>query len=314
VRVDKPAPSEPIAAPAPEADTWAANMRRLVAQAHADLQACRNDYMIPFQFEKMRARDVTWLAISTMDAVCRDGDRAAKKRGPWSIVQFLAKDHAGKNATLDRYIALAHDHIEHARLVSLMTKKVGSPKIAAVVEVAKTSRDRVLEAGRLLDEAARDVAAFPDDLAPDSGPEAAGQELDRAAFAALVRGHYGFLLGDAVGAYDRLASQSWQAPNMVKRTTLKLWAEIPTRHLQQDRPRLARVKALTDADRKRFDDYFARCDALLAAWTKSYERYIEDKEGDTWAERDPWRPAVVKAHKAWQKAHESLAALAEAGE
>jgi hypothetical protein len=304
VKVDKPA--EPIAAPGPAVDTWSSRLRTLVAEAHADLQRCRNEFMIPFQFEKMRLRDVTWVSISEMDAVCRDGDRAAKKRGPLSIVHFLAKEHIGKHPALDRFIALATDQLDHFRVVSLMTKKVGSPKIAKVTEVAQEARDRTLAAGRLLDEAAREIAAFPDDLQPDDSAEAVAKEQDVEAFTAMVAGHYGFLLGDMVDAYDRFASKSWQAPNMVKKTSLRLWVDIPTKLLQQDRPRLGKIKGASEADLKRLGDYLDRCEALTAAWKASYARYIEDKEGDTWAERDPHRPAIVKAHKAWKKAHDAL--------
>ncbi len=303
VKVDKPA--EPVA-PTPVADTWASRTRELVAAAHADLQKCRNEFMIPFQFEKMRTRDVTWLSISEMDAVCRDGDRATKRRGPWSILQFLAKDHAGKHPALDKFIALGHDHVEHFRIVSLMTKKVGSPKIAAVTDTAQAARDRVIEAGRELDAAAREIAGFADDLLPDDSAEAASKDVDSATYAAMLSGHYGFLIGDALGAYDRLASKSWQSPNMIKKTTLKLWAEIPTKLLQQDRPRLAKVSGITDADKARFEAYLASVDAVLAAWRKSYERYLENKEGDTWSEKDPYRPALQKAHKAWAKLHAGL--------
>lgn len=304
VKVDKPA--EPTEAVAPAADTWASRTRALVAAAHADLQKCRNDFMIPFQFDKMRTRDVTWLSISEMDATCRDGDRATKHRGPWSILQFLAKDHAGKHPALDRFIALGHDHVEHFRIVSLMTKKVGSPKIAAVSDTAKAARDRVLAAGRALDEAAREIASFPDDLLPDDSAEAASKTLDSAGYAALITGHFGFLIGEMPDAYDRLASKSWQSPNMIKKTTLRLWADIPTKLLQQDRPRLAKVEGISDADKAKFEAYFDAVDGVLDAWRKSYERYLENKEGDTWSEKDPYRPALVKAHKAWTKLHEGL--------
>ncbi|MEY3014583.1 MAG: hypothetical protein RIT45_3318 [Pseudomonadota bacterium] len=303
VKVDKPA--EPVA-PTPVADTWASRTRELVATAHADLQKCRNEFMIPFQFDKMRTRDVTWLSISEMDAVCRDGDRATKRRGPWSILQFLAKEHTGKHPALDKFIALGHDHVEHFRIVSLMTKKVGSPKIAAVTDTAEAARARVIEAGRELDAAAREIAGFADDLLPDDSAESASKDLDAAAYAALLSGHYGFLIGDALGAYDRLASKSWQSPNMVKKTTLKLWAEIPTKLLQQDRPRVGKVAGLSDADKARFEAYLASVDGVLAAWRKSYERYLENKEGDTWSEKDPYRPALLKAHKAWTKLHAGL--------
>jgi hypothetical protein len=306
VKVDKP--PEPMADPGPAADTWASRLRMLVAEAHADLQRCRNDYMIPFQFEKMRLRDVTWISISEMDAVCRDGDRATKKRGPHSIMQFLAKDHIGKHPALDRFIALGTDQLDHFRVVSLMTKKVGSPKIAKVTEVAKVARDRTIAAGLLLDEAAREIAGFPDDLQPDDSAEAVAKEQDFAAFTAMVVDHYGFLLDDMIDAYDRFASKSWQSPNMIKKPSLRLWVAIPTKLLQQDRPRLQQIKGASEADLKKLNAYFDRCDELLAAWKTSYARYIDDTQGEAWAERDPFRPAIVKAHKAWKKAHDGLAA------
>lgn len=304
VKVDKPV--EAIAPPTPVADTWASRTRALVADVHADLMRCRNEFMIPFQFEKMRLRDVTWLSISEMDAVCRDGDSATKKRGPWAILQFLAREQVGKNPALDRFIAYGHDHVEHARMVSLMTKKVGSPKIAAVSDLAKTSRDRVIEAGREVDAAARDIAGWPDDMLSEDSAVLIAQGQNRDQYAHTLVEHYGKLLEDAVPAYDRLAAQSWQAPNMVKKATLRLWADILTRQLQQDRPRLDKVVDMTEADRKKFVAYLDKVQAVVAAWTKSYERYFENKEGDTWSAKDPWRVAVVKSQKDWQKAHAAL--------
>ncbi len=304
VKVDKPV--EAIAPPTPVADTWASRTRALVADAHADLMRCRNDFMIPFQFEKMRLRDVTWLSISEMDAVCRDGDSATKKRGPWALLQFLAREQIGKHPALDRFIAYGHDHVEHARMVSLMTKKVGSPKIAAVSDLAKKSRDRVIEAGREVDAAARDIAGWPDDLLSEDSAELIAQGQTRDQFARMLTDHYAKLLEDAVPAYDRLASESWQAPNMVKKATLRLWADILTRQLQQDRPRLDKVVDMTEADRKKFLGYLDKVQAVVAAWTKSYERYFDNKEGDTWSAKDPWRVAVVKTQKEWQKAHAAL--------
>lgn len=304
VRVD--APVEAVAAAAPVADTWASRTRALVAEAHADLQRCRNDFMIPFQFEKMRLRDVTWIAISEMDIVCRDGDPAVKKRGPWSILTFLAREHLGKHPALDRFLFFAHDQTEHARLVSLMTKKVGSPMIAKVVVVAQVSRDRAIEAGREVDAAAREIAAWPDDLLPDDSAEVISQGQSRAEYVVMLRAHYGALLDGAVPAYDRLASTSWQAPNMVKKTTLRLWADTVDRLLQHDRPRLDKVRDLDDAGRKKLQDALGKVQGALDAWKRSFERYFEDKEGDTWAERDPWRPALVKAQRDWRKAFDGL--------
>lgn len=304
VKVDKPV--EAVAPPTPVADTWASRTRALVADAHADMMRCRNDFMIPFQFEKMRLRDVTWLSISELDAVCRDGDTATKKRGPWAILQFLAREQVGKHPALDRFIAYGHDHVEHARMVSLMTKKVGSPKIAAVSDLAKKSRDRVIEAGREVDAAARDIAGWPDELLSEDSAELIAQGQTRDQYAHTLSEHYGKLLEDAVPAYDRLASESWQAPNMIKKATLRLWADILVRQLQQDRPRLDKVVDVTEADRKKFVAYLDKVQAVVDAWTKSYERYFDNKEGDTWSAKDPWRVAVVKAQKEWQKAHVAL--------
>lgn len=305
VKVEAP-PQAAVEPAKPTADTWASRTRALVAEAHEDILKCRNEFLIPFQFEKMRTRNVEWLAVGEMDAVCRDGDRATKRRGPWSILTFLAREHLGRHPALDRFLAWGHDHVEHARLVGLMAKKVGSPKIAAVTDVAKSARDHAIASGRLVDEAAREIAAWPDDLLPADDNAAASKPMDAQTLSAAMRDHYGLVLGDAVAAYDRLASESWQAPNMVKKTTLRLWGDIPERWLQLDRPRLAQAAGLSEAERKRFTSYLEKVQAVVDAWKKSYERYFDDKEGDTWAPKDPWRPSLVKAQAAWAKAHEAL--------
>ncbi|GEM_PF-2775269 len=301
IKVDKPK----IEAPRPKADTWAAHMKDAVAAIQKDLQRCRNEFMVPFQFRKMRRRNVEWLKLSVMDAVCRDGDRTRKQRGPWRRVSWLAKEHIGKRPKLDRYIALAADHVEHARMVSLMAKKIGAPKIELITATAKTSRDRVITAGMELDRLAGEIAGWSDDLAPLDAPSEVAKAIDKDAFTKSLEQHYTPFLDDTLGAYDRFASESWQYPNMIKFKSLRLWAEVLTKYLQTDRARIDKVTGVDDKSKAQLTAYLAAVETVVKAWTGSYKRYMKNK-GDTWTDVDPFRPPLAKAWIAWSKAHDGL--------
>ncbi|MCO4760205.1 MAG: hypothetical protein KC502_01795 [Myxococcales bacterium] len=293
-------PPKPAEAPKPLANTWAAKMRVVTSEISADLLKCRNEFMLPFQFQKMRRRDVTWTSLSEMDAICRDGTR--KKRGPYKRLVWLSKEHIGQHPALDRYIALGMDMQEHYRVVSLMAKKIGAPKIALITDTAKLSRDRVLKAGLEMEAAGRIVAAWPDDLKPVDDPSRIAKPVDVDTYKKELADRYDFFLMDIVSAYDRYASKSWQYPNMIKYKSYRLWVDIPTKALQQDRTRIEKVTGLTDKTKAQLQDYLAKTDALLAAWRASSERYVKGKKKDTWNEKDLFRKPLIKAQKAWLKA------------
>lgn len=301
IKVDKPK-IEPVSK---KADTWAAATKDTVAAIHKDLQQCRNEFMLPFQFKKMRRRNVEWLKLSAMDSACRDGDAARKQRGPWKRIVWLAKEQIGRQPDLDRYIALAADHVEHARVVSLMAKKIGAPKIDLITETAKSSRDRVISVGMELDRVAAKIAKWPDSQLPVDDPKAVAEAIDFDAFKATLDARYVPFLEDAVAAYDRFASESWQYPNMIKFRSFRLWNEILTRYLQQDRARIDQVTGLDDKKKALLTTYLASVEAATVAWTKSYDRYMKDKSG-TWTDVDPYRPPIAKAQQAWGTAHDKL--------
>ena len=293
------APPTPTEAPKPVANTWAAKMRLATAEIQADLQKCRNEYMVPFQFQKMRRRDVTWTSLSKMDTICREGTR--KKRGVYKRLLWLSKEHIGKHPALDRFIAMGMDLSEHYRVVSLMAKKIGAPKIGLITDTAKASRDRVVQAGIQMDVAARDIAGWPDDLKPVDDPTLIAKPVDVDSYKKELVGRYDFFLLDIMGAYDRFAAKSWQYPNMIKYKSYRLWIDIPSKLLQQDRTRIDKVTGMTDKVKAGVTAYLTSVETLLAAWRASNERYVKGKKKDTWNEKDKFRKPLIKAQKAWRK-------------
>jgi len=295
---------EPVA---PKADTWASNTKEIVASIHKDLQQCRNEFMLPFQFKKMRRRNVEWLKMNAMDTVCRDGDRALKKRAPWKRVLFLAKEHTGKRPALDRWIALAVDHIEHARMVSIMAKKVGAPKIQLITDSAKGARDRVLAAGMKLDAEAAKIAAWDDHLKPLDDPAEVAKPIDFEAFKKSLDERYTYFMEDCLGQYDRSASESWQYPQMIKFRSYKLWPELIEKYLQQDRARLDKVSGAEGNKRGMLEVYFESVQQVVKVWADSNARYLKKKKADdVWTDVDPYRPPIAKALEFWAKAHDPL--------
>jgi hypothetical protein len=301
IKVDKPK----IEAVKPKSDSWAANTKETVAAIHKDLQQCRNEYMLPFQFKKMRRRNVEWLKLNKMDAVCRDGDAARKKRGAWKRITWLAKEQIGKQPELDQFIAMAADHVEHARMVSLMAKKIGAPKIELITQTAQDARNRVITVGMQLDQVAAKIGNWPNDLEPLDGSKSVASAMDFEGFKTSLQARYVPFISDALGAYDRYASESWQYPNMVKFRSFRLFAEILTRYQQQDQARLDKVTGLNEKTKKQVADYMAGVDGVIKAWNGSYTRYMKDKSG-TWTDVDPFRVPIVKARRAWGGAHDKL--------
>ena len=285
--------------PVEVAHTWAAAIKEQVRLAEADLQTCRNDYLVPFQFDKMRRRNVEFVNITEMDEVCMDGSPEKKKRGPLKILRNLAQEHIGKNAQLDRFIASGMEQLEFFRVFSFMTKKVGAPEIQLVTDLAKTSADRVRAVGMDVDKSAGIIAQWPDGTLPDDDPAVVAKALDVPAFKAQLLEHYGWLVDDFLNAYDRFANKSWEGYDMPKMTALRTWVAIPRKRLQQDRARLAALTA--DAKQKaEIDGFFNAVDASLKAIEAGYDRY-EKTPKDERGQKDPNRKNVESTQKAAQK-------------
>lgn len=290
------------------AHTWAAAIKDQVKLATADLQACRNEYLVPFQFDKMRRRNVEFVNISEMDEVCMDGSPEKKKRGPLKILRNLAQEHIGKNAALDHFVASATEQLEFYRVFSFMTKKVGAPEIQLVTDLAKSTADRVRAVGMDVDKYAAIIAEWPDGTPPDDDPAVVAKPVDAAAFKLQLRENYGWLLDDMGAGYDRFANKSWAGYDMPKMGALKLWVAIPRKRIQQDRVRLASVT--TDPkDKAAVEGFFAATEAVLKAVEAGYERY-EKTPKDERGEKDPNRKNVESAQKAAQKALAALQAPA----
>lgn len=281
----------------PAVDTWSTRTKEQVKLAHDDLMKCRNDYMIPFQFNKMRRRDVEWVSLSDMDEFCMDGSPEKKTRGPWKIVRALAEEHLGRNPALDRFIVLATDQMEHYRVLSFMAKKIGAPDIDIVTETAQQSRDRVLFAGADLDRAAADIEKWPDELQPDDDPAVVGADVDVATFRQQLVDSYGFFLADLGGAYDRYANKSWLGYNMPKMESLRRWVAVPTKRIAKDRARLEKVKGLDGKQAAEFRAFFDATDKAMRQIEAGYDRYTKQSK-DERGEKDPNRKAVETTQKA----------------
>ncbi len=289
---------EPEAAAAKTADTWAGKVKELVAQAEADLQRCRNEYLIPFQFNSMKRRDVMFVNIADMDEVCELGSKEKKARGPRKILDQLAKEHSGKHPQLDRFIVLGLEQVETYHVISWMTKKIGAPDIEVVVDIAQKAQQRVLEAGGQLDRAAADVAKWSDDQVADDDAAAAGATLDVAAFKKALVDAYGPLVGDLASGYERMADKSWQSYNMPKLDTLRAMMAILEKRVQQDRPKLAKLGE--DKVQAEFKVFLDGVDAATKQVAAGYDFY-EKKPKDERPERDPNLKKVQAAQKALAK-------------
>lgn len=290
--------AEPEAAAVKAADTWAGKVKELVALAEADLQRCRNEYLIPFQFNSMKRRDVMFVNIGDMDEACELGSKEKKTRGPRKILEQLAKEHIGKHPQLDRFIVLGMEQVETYHVMSWMTKKIGAPDIEVVVDIAQKAQQRVLEAGGQLDRAAADVGKWSDDQVADDDAAAAGAAVDLVAFKKGLVDAYGPLVGDLATGYERMADKSWQAHNMPKLGTLRVMMAILEKRVQQDRPKLAKLgDEKVQAEFKMFLDGVDAAAKQVAAGYDFYEKKPKEERPD----RDPNLKKVQAAQKALAK-------------
>jgi len=293
IKVEAP----PAAAPeAPKADTWASRVRDQVKVVHDDLLKCRNDFLIPFQFARMRHRNVEFVSIQDMDELCYEGSPSKKTRGPWKILRAMTEEQVGKNANLDRFLAMATDTLQHYHILSVMTKKVGAPEIDIVTTTAQEARDRMIAAAGALDKAAEEIAKWPDGQLADDDPQVVGKDIDAATFKAQLLDTDGFFMSDLGAAYDRFANKSWIGYNMPKMHALRLWVAIPQKRLQVDRLRLTHVAA-DDKQKAEFKKYFDAVDTAAKAVAAGFDRY-EKTTKDERSEKDPNRKAVEVAQQA----------------
>lgn len=276
-----------------EPDSWAGKVKELVAMAETDLQRCRNEFLIPFQFAAMKRRDL--LIQGTMDEVCQTGSKELKTRGPRKLLDLLAKEHMGKRPELDRFIVLGLEQVETYAVFSYMTKKIGAPDLDNVVDIAKSSQQRVLELAMQLDKSAADIAKWDDRQAADDDPSVAGAAVDAAAFKAHLVESYGPIVGDLAIGYERMADKSWQGYNMPKLDTIAAMQGILEKRVQQDRARLAKVSG-DDKQKAEFEAFFAATDAAAKQVATCYD-YYKKKPKDERPDRDPNLKKVQAAQK-----------------
>lgn len=307
VKVAPPPKAEPEEA---KPDTWAADMQGRVAAVHEALTTCRNDFMIPFQFRKMARRDVMWLNIGQFDAICRDGDKAKKLKSPWKMTKVLRDDELGKHPELDAFILAAIDSMEHARVVSYMTKKVGAPNIDRITEVAQRNRDVFLAVGTELDRAAKAIAGWSSKVAPLNDPARVGKPVSLASYVADLGAYYGWLIPTVAERYGRFGASSWDSPDLVKRISLKLMDEMLAKRLAFDRKRLVNVEGADDKAKEALTAYLDAATAVHGAYAEAYPPYL--KKDSEIREDDPARKPIEKAAKAFAEAAEAVAKLAPA--
>lgn len=287
-------PEEPDVV-AKEADTWGGKVKELVQTAESDMQRCRNEFLIPFQFNKMKTRDVMFVNLTDMDEVCELGSKDKKTRGPKKILEQLAKEHIGKSAALDRFIVLGMEQVETYKVFSWMTKKIGAPDLEVVVDIAKRGQQRILELAPALDKAAAEIAAWPDTQVADDDPAVAGAAIDFAAFKQQVIATYAPVVADEATGYERMADKSWQVYDMPKLATLRAMQGILEKRVQQDRARMPKVTA-DDKQKAEVEAFFAAVDALAKQVAAGYD-YYEKKPKDERPERDPNLKKVQAAQK-----------------
>lgn len=277
------------------ADTWAGHVKELVAQASADMQQCRNEFLIPFQFASMKRRDVMFVNMNDMDATCELGSKEKKTRGVRKWVEALAKEHLGRHPTLDRFVVLALEQVENYHVFSYMTKKIGAHDIDNVVNIAQKSQARILELAPALDRAAADIAQLSDGLQPNDDPAAIAAPVTLEAFKQQLVAAYGPIAVDLGPGYDRMADKSWQIYDMPKLATLRAMVAVLDKRAQTDRVRLGKL-ALDAKAAAEFNAFFAACDAAGKQVAAGFDFY-EKKPKEERPERDPNLKAVKAAQK-----------------
>ncbi len=277
------------------ADTWAGHVKELVGLAAADMQQCRNEFLIPFQFNSMKRRDVMFVNMNEMDATCELGSKEKKTRGVRKWVDALAKEHLGRHPAVDRFIVLALEQVENYHVFSYMTKKIGAPDIDNVVNIAQKSQARILELAPTVDRAAADIAQLSDGLQPDDDPAAIAVPVTVEAFKQQLVAGYGAIAADLGPGYERMADKSWQIYDMPKLATLRAMIGILDKRAQTDRVRLGKL-ALDAKASAEFAAFFAACDAAAKQVSAGFDFY-EKKPKEERPERDPNLKAVKAAQK-----------------
>ncbi|MSQ84838.1 MAG: hypothetical protein EXR77_18525 [Myxococcales bacterium] len=282
------------------ADTWAGHVKELVASAAADMQRCRNEYLIPFQFNSMKRRDVQFVSMQDMDETCELGSKDKKTRGVRRWLDALTKEHLSRNATVDRFVILAMEQVETYHVFSYMTKKIGAPDIDVVVKIAEKSQARILEIAPLLDRAAADVALLSDGLQPDDDAGVISAPVAVEALKEQIVGGYASIVVDLASGYERMADKSWQIYDMPKLATLRAMIAVLDKRAQQDRVRVGKMN-LDPKVLLEFNTFFAACDAAGKQVASGFDMY-EKKPKEERPERDPNLKAVRAAQKPLLKA------------
>jgi hypothetical protein len=177
-----------------------------------------------------------------------------------------------------------------------MTKKIGAPNIGPVTDTAKAARDRILIVGSQIDALASEIAKWPDGQKPEDDPQTIAQPVELGAFQQQLLANHGWFMSDLVGAYDRYAAKSWEAPNMPKLGALHLWVNIPQKRLQLDRVRLSHVQGGDEKQLAAIKAYFDAVEVAVKAVNAGFERY--EKYHAVLDEKDPNHKAVEQAQAA----------------
>ena len=284
--LELPANQDVQEAPPADADAWAVRMKSSVKSVSDDLAQCRNEYLIPFQFQKMARRDVMFVDLSAMDAICSEGDRAADKRGAKRIVDGLVKEHAGKHPALDRWLVLSAEHVEHFGTFSFMTKKIGAPDVDMVVDIAKLAHGRIVELGSEINKLALEISVWPDGQLPDDDPAELGKAVELAAMQAQLAKAYGPLLADLPQVWTRNVGKRLKDSYDVPRfTALRALGSVLTKRVQQDRGRLAKVTGADAKQQAELTEFLDQVDAVAKAIPTAMQPY-EKRGDDGYPEKD----------------------------
>jgi hypothetical protein len=296
--LDLPANQDVQESPPVDTGAWAVRMKTYVKDTSTDLAQCRNEYLIPFQFQKMQRRDVMFVDLGAMDGICSEGDRAAGKRGAKRTLDGLLKEHAGKHPLLDRWLLHSVEHVEHYGAFSFMTKKIGAPDVDVVVEIAKLAHGRILELGAEMNKLAAEVDKWPDGQPAEDDPAELARALDLAGMRNHFAQSYGPLLTDMPGIWQRNVGKRLKDSYDVPRfSALRGLAAVLAKRVQQDRGRLALV---TGADPKQVAELTAfldQIDAVAKAIPAAMGPY-EKRGDDGYPEKDAGSKLLAKAAEA----------------
>jgi len=296
---------------------WAVETRAAVADIQSSLINCRDHFLIPFKFDLMKRRDVTFVSLTEMDISCRGKDQKMGKlteedkklKGPWEGVRALRESSLGKSAELDRFLLLTTDFVDHYRRFSTMCKKIGGD-IDDVVKTAKEAHDHMMRIAPVIDDLSRLIAKWPDDLEPDDHPAAVSAGAKNADLKVLLpqlAKEHEPVLGHLAEVYENYAVKSIEDPRAPLIHSLKMNLEVAERRLARDRARISSAPSGDEKLKKLGADYLLAADGLVKTYAEGIKRY-EDRakfiDG-----KDPKRKAVQGQQKSYDKLRAKLAAM-----